>query len=332
MKHLALLLWLAIFASLSIAQVKAPDTKPDTQTQEILIGCVMQDAQAPPLTLENLSAKNLTLVGLSPLGEKPFNYVLVYDRSSVRIEQANLNFGYNFKNTTELHRGEFYLSRLMLHSLTRIGKDRGGAVFFAKDVGVARGFTTNADQILSVAETIHPDYGSALFDALDAGIKKLDEIENGGPRFLFVVSIGENYQSRLSQLPVEEKLLSSRTHVIAISVGSWVVEPSTGYQFGTRAGIRRDPTDGAPTTALHHIADRTGGWFLRIPAEATDAETVANNRREFDKLGGLFRNWYLLQVKLPTESKGSVPLNLKTDARCKLVAPSHLVVSTEKRR
>ena len=332
MKHWALLLYLVTFAPLSGAQVKLPNTNADGQTQEILIGCVAKDAQAPPLTLESLSAKDLTLSALSPLGDQPFNYALVYDRSSVRIEQANLNFGYNLKNTPELHRGEFYLSRLLLHSLTRTGKDRGGAVFFAKDVGVARGFTTDADQILAVAETIHPDYGSALFDALDAGVKKLDEMENGKPRFLFVLSVGENYQGHLSASQVQDKLLSSRTHVIAISVGSWVVEPSTGYQFRTRAAISRDPTDGAPTTALHQMAERTGGYFMRTPAELTESETSKISHPEIDKLAALFQNWYWLRVQLPTGSKGTIPLNLKTSARCKLVAPSHLVIPPEKQR
>jgi len=227
------------------------------------------------------------------VGDLPFNYVLVYDKSG---------------SMRGVEKGEFYLSRLLLHTLTRSAKDRGSAVLIGSFPKAANGSTTDADDILKSIAAAPNDRGTPLYDALMVGVKKLDEMEVMGerrPRFLFLVSDGQDNQSRVTPKRVLDELLSSRTRVISVSV----------YASGNNS--RGDPV-------LRQLAKTSGGWFVTTDLADSEPYVVRNNRKELDKTASLFRSWYWLRVQAPAGLNGNLDLGLKTSAHCRLAAPSSI--------
>jgi hypothetical protein len=319
MKPFMLLLFVVAGVSVCASQVPSPDPTPDSATEELLIGCAPQDNQPTPLVLDSLSAKGLTLTNLAPVGDQPFNYVLVYDRRKPALARGG--------------KDELILSRLLLHTLTRTGKDSGSVVFFDSGVQAARGSTTNADDILAVAEKIQPgDNGFALFDALRVGIEKLDEMRLAGPRFIFLVSMGTPGSSiyqlqhkpdawNNDQAKVEDLLISSRTLLIAVTMNAMSDFNSSGM---IKLGL-------VPYySVIRDMTNHSGGWVLQTQSEPSEAKIVKNYGKDFDNLATLFQNWYWLRVQPSFRSNGELAFTLKTKEHCNLVAPGRLIISPKK--
>jgi len=257
----------------------------------------------------------LTLTNLVPVGEKPFNYVLVYDRRELALASNG--------------KIQLVLSRLLLHSLTRTGKDSGSVVFFDGGVDTSKGSTTSADDILAVAETIQPgDNGFVLLDAIREGVKVLDKMESGRPRFVFVVSLGrpsiatDRFRDQSDvwnkdQAKVESLLIASHTLLIAVTMNDWNDRPNAALGLETYRSV------------IGGMTSQVGGRLLDAQSASSEFKIAKDYRKDFDNLARLFQNWYWLRLQ-PTGLRGEPALNLRTAAHCDLVAPSRLIVGRNK--
>jgi len=296
MKRLTLLFCMVAAATM-LAQVVVPGASPGAQTQRVLIGCLAKDERPVTLTLDSLSAKDIKLTGISPLGDQSFDYVLVYDASN---------------STRALGKSGLYLSQLLLRSATRTGKDRGSLVTFDSIPDAARGFTTNPEDILKAVGKAQIGGGTALYDALMRAMKKLDEIGRDAPRFVFLISDGDDNQSRATSKDVANALLLSHTRLIA-------VYPFSGFSWNERG-----------YSILSRMAGVSGGWSLEAKSAVKQADVENKNRKTFETLSRLFQSWTSLQLQTPSGAGDLLPFALRTTAGCKLVAPSFLAISSRR--
>lgn len=151
-----------------------------------------------PLTLENLSAKGVTLLTLAPLSERPFSYVLI-------------------SKDPNTYPSVLYLSKHLLSNV-RSGKDQGSLIVDVGTLKEAGGFTTNPSQILALLGSLRSETGNGglLFSAMQHGMKKLDDLKSDSPRFLFVVTDGRTSEATTKQEQLINALLSTRTHVVVV--------------------------------------------------------------------------------------------------------------------
>jgi hypothetical protein len=140
-----------------------------------------------------------------------------------------------------------------------------------------------------------------LYDALLLGVSKLDEMGGSAPRFLFIISDGDDNQSRHTRGETIEALLASRTHLVAVS-------PNAGQ--GTERGHN----------TLEIMAAASGGLALDTWSAKDEAGALKKNQKSFDELSQLFHSWNRVQFEVPADVR--TPLKLKATAGCKLVAPA----------
>lgn len=311
------------------AQAQAP--VPDADAQEVLIGCVPQGNQPLKLALEDISSKGLTPVSLTPIADEAIEYVLVFDKS---------------KNALAHHgKAELTLSRLMLHSLIRPGKDIGSLVLFDAGVLAARGYTTNPDEILASLEKIRPgESGFSLLDALAAAAKKLDEMGTNRPRMIIVVASKPiaDYSSDASSnrtLALADLLISSHTLLVAAESFSLAdaaadrlqLRRYNGGEVDVAAPVGKSPYQSGDEPLLNELSGNVGGRVLRVSSES-ESDILKQSGKDLDRLAAAVHSLYWLRLQPREGSQGTVRLNLKAKAHCTLLAPSQLRISITKPR
>lgn len=310
------------------AQAQAP--VPNANAQEVLIGCVPQGDQPLKLALEDISSKGLTPVNLTPIADEPIEYVLVFDKS---------------KNALAHGKAELTLSRLLLHSLMRPGKDIGSLVLFDAGVLAARGYTTNPDEILASLEKIRPgESGFSLLDAIAAAAKKLDEMGTNRPRMIIVVASKpierEDYSSDASSdrtLALADLLISSHTLLVAAESFSLADAAADRLQRRLNNGgmvdvatpIGKSPYQSGGAPLLDELSGNVGGRLLRVSSES-ESDILKQSGKDLDRLAAAVHSLYWLRLQPREGSQGVVRLNLKAKAHCTLLAPSQLRISITK--
>jgi hypothetical protein len=285
MKIMACFLPLMLCAG-SLAQSAAPA---QPSTDEVLVACIPKAQTPETLTLAALSAAQ-KLTAVTPLGDQPFLYVLVYDGSG--------SMG------RELGPREVALARALLHTVVRSSKDTGGLVFFDAQATDFRGASLHPEELLQVVAQQMTGGGTALYDALIRATDKLPEIDAdpATPRFLFVISDGGDNQSRHTSEESIKAALAARAHVIAM------LPAGPGSEKGSRF--------------LRRLTEATGGLLIEVSARKDEASILTQNAKAFDELARLFHSWWRVQMDAPNSP---TRLRMKSTAACRLTAPEVIV-------
>ncbi len=282
-----------LFCFLAVASVSAV-TQTAPQSHEVLVNCISKDGNAAQLTQENLISDTLRITSVTPLGEVPIDYVLVYDTSN-SMEQS-------------VGKGAIFLADALLRTAVVSNRDRGSLVAFDTVRIVARGFTTSPDPIIDSLKSLRNGGGTSLYDALIDATKKFDEMGTDRPRFIFLISDGEDNQSKGSRAEAVKSLLVSHAHLIGIYPAS---KDRRSFEF------------------IRQLAEDTGGFIIdAAPADST-VKTLEKNKQKFEELSQLFHSWNRVMFDLPANTR-HISLKLRTTTGCKLIYPRELVVVPNK--
>jgi len=302
MNRIFFLLWFGLATASSLyPQAPAPVAGTNAATHEVFVACVPKEGRAAPLTLDSLSANDVKLTGVAPLGDRPFGYVWVTDA-----------LGYHY-------------GAHMLDCCTRPEVDRGSVI-----LGVlgAEGYASNAKEVEEwAAKRLQEAKGKPApmhlleRDVLRAGIKKLDEISRGGPKIMFVsgsFTWGHSY----GDAPIDSQFLEELEHellVRGVHMFVWDTRNMIRLELFGEKGFLNDP------------ADASGGWLF-LMRKNPDPYASGQIDEQEKKLSRLFKSWYTVRVQTPPATKKDVLLRwkLKTTAECKLAAPSAVVVPAKK--
>lgn len=270
----------------------------DAAVKEVFVACVSKEGHEAPLTLDSLSARDAKLTGVSALGDRPFDYVWVTDALS------------------------YQYGTHMLDCCARSDVDRGSVIL---GVLAAEGYASKATEIeVWTAKRLQEAKGKPTYllerDALQAGIKKLDEISRGGPKVLFVsgsLSWGHNYGDLTNDSQflegLQRELLTHGVHMFV-----WDTRNMMGGELFGEKGF------------LNDAADASGGWlFLMSKEPVRRSEQIEEQQK---RLSRLFKSWYTVRVQTPPATKKDEFLKWKltTTAECKLTAPSMVVIPAKK--
>lgn len=263
-------------------------------THEVLVGCISKDGNAAQLTQENLTSNIPKITSVRALGDVPLDYVLVYDTSK-SMERS-------------VGKRAMFLADALFRTTVVSNRDRGSLVAFDTAPLIARGFTTSPNAIVDSLKGLRNGGGTALYDSLIDATKKFDEMGAGRPRFVFLISDGEDNQSHASRAEAIKALLVSHAHLIVI--------------FPASAEKRR-------LEFLSKLAEDTGGIAVEAAPSDSTEKTLEKNKKEFKALSQLFHNWHRVEFDLPANTR-LTQLKLKTSAECKLIYPRELVVEAKK--
>ena len=263
-------------------------------THEVLVSCITKDGNAAQLTQENLTSNAPKITSVIPLGDVPLDYVLVYDTS----KSMERNVGNQ----------AIYVADALLHATVVSNRDRGSLVAFDTVPFVARGFTTSPNAIVDSLKELRNGGGTALYDSLIVATKKFDEIGTGRPRFVFLISDGEDNQSHASRAEAVKALLVSHAHLIGIFPAS---KDRKSFEF------------------IRQLAEDTGGFIVETTPSDSTEKTLAKNKQIFEELSRQLRQQYRVVFDLPANTRHA-PLKLKTAAGCKLNYPRELIVEMKK--
>ena len=275
------LLLLYAFSVSVLAQNAAP-------AHRILISCIPKH-EAVTLTLSDLSSRELTLKGLTPVDTNDaLDYVVVFDTSRSVRENTN---------------SEFASVSAVLHSFMRGGRDRGLAIVFGEVPIAGSRFVTDPEIILNALKSPPQGRGTALYDAMFMGVSKLNELPNPRPRYMIVISDGEDTWSKATRADVIPRLVASDVHVIAVNL--------PGYPNGVGRGEK----------ALRDLAQPSGGIVLHIERGTSESDLKKYSRQEWSRLESFFKYRYWLEVETKDLNARVVHPDLKTRAKCALIAP-----------
>jgi Ca-activated chloride channel family protein len=196
----------------------------------------------------------VAISGFGGLGGEPVSSVLVVDRSGSMEDAGKLDGA--------------RAAAAAFVALMR-PQDRAAIVAFNDEVRLAQGFTADTVQLDRAIERLRADDGTALYDAVVAGVDLLRD--QPGRRLLLVLSDGQD----LRESPDADlrPYGSERTLDEAVAYAVAAGQPVAVVGLGQRAAAGEDGVDEA---TLREIAADTGGQYFYAPRAADLAALYAD--------------------------------------------------------
>ncbi|GAB4441614.1 MAG: hypothetical protein OHK0015_39130 [Chloroflexi bacterium OHK40] len=183
------------------------------------------------------------LIGFGGAGDEAVASALVIDRSGSMDEEAKLEGAREAASA--------------FVDLLRPG-DQAALLAFNEDVELIEGFTDDIRALHDAIDTLDADGGTALYDAVVAGVELLRDQE--GRRLLLVLTDGQDM--RESDDRREQVYGSERSLTEAIAYAVEAGQPVVVIGLGER-GSTGD--DGVSEAVLERIAAETGGRYVYAP-------------------------------------------------------------------
>lgn len=177
-----------------------------------------------------------------------------------------------------LEKAKLAVSRL----IDRLEGDRIGLVAFAGEAFVQSPLTVDYTAARLFLNAMEPDLvpiqGTNLGAALDVSLRALDEQERQY-RVLIVITDGEDHEGEIEEALTRANESGIRIYAVGIGSPDGVPIPDFDAQ-GRRRGFKRDADGNVVTTkleeaTLRHIADETGGRYIRVTSRGNELDELA---------------------------------------------------------
>lgn len=178
-----------------------------------------------------------------------------------------------------LNRAKLAVARL----IDRLEGDRIGLVAFAGEAFVQSPLTLDYAAARLFLNAMEPDLvpvqGTNLGAALDVSLGAFDEQERQY-RVLIVITDGEDHEGAIDEALASASKSGIKIHAVGIGSPEGVPIPDFD-EAGRRRGFKRDAEGNVVTTkldeaTLRHIADETGGSYVRVTPRGTELYELAD--------------------------------------------------------
>ncbi|MFV9503291.1 MAG: VWA domain-containing protein [Oscillochloridaceae bacterium umkhey_bin13] len=228
---------------------------------EVTLYVAVQDATGAPLaglTSNDFAVREdgvpVDLRAFGGAGSDPIASVLVLDRSGSMGDDNKLIGARE--------------AALAFVSLLRPG-DQAALIAFNDEVRLQHEFTSDQASLNRAIERVSATGGTALYDAVAAGVDLLREQE--GRHLLIVLSDGQDCREPTNSCPADAGSQTSLTEALALAEAA--NQPVAVIGLGARASTGRDGID---ERVLQQLADQTGGVYLYAPRSSDLVQLYAN--------------------------------------------------------
>ncbi len=243
-------------------------------SRTVYFSAVSKKGQPVALSPEQLEfSQGIKLKSLKSLSRPPISYVVAFDMSNSEREKfsAQVNF-----------------AKRLLAEVIRPQVDSGLVVAFDSSA-YATPVTQDPASLVKAMDKFRPGGASAVYDSIIAGAQILLRQTPDQPRILFLISDGDDNQSRMTRSDTVAVLIRG-------SVRAFCLYPVPTIET-------RLPTRGEQ--ALRLLADQTGGEFIPIESQGRfsnalallSADLASSYRAEFELPNGEKPGFHALQVR-----------------------------------